>query len=92
METTVLVAVAKRRLCVGAPFMFAAMSPGVLMVSLYIFKLHILLAILIAGAFHGFFCLMAFKDRYFDQVLLAYLRRPRTKSLLPVKGHRYVGR
>lgn len=91
METTVLVAVSKRKLCVGAPAMVSMLTPCLFVFSLAL-GLHILPASLLAGAFHGVICLMTFKDRYFDQVFLAYVRRPRTKSLVKGKGNRYVGR
>lgn len=91
METKVLVAVSKPLMYVGAPLRITLSNIGLAGVMMFLFDLTVI-GIALAGVIQMVMAWRAYQNPHFDKIWAAYLGRTRTKTLLPVKGSRYVGR
>ena len=91
METKVLVAVSKPVMYVGAPLRITLLNIAVASL-LILFADLTVIGIALAGVIQMVMAWQAYQNPHFDKIWAAYLGRTRTKTLLPVKGNRYVGR
>lgn len=91
METKVLVAVSKPVMYVGAPLRITLCNIGLAGVLMFLFDLTVI-GIALVAVIQIYMAWRAYQNPHFDKIWFAYWGRTRTKTLLPVKGNRYVGR